>query len=142
VAELERRQQMDGSDSGTPSSKEPTGAKERRRAERRRREASQRERRKDRKPGGQPGNPGKGLARDPDPDERRQADPPTQCSRCGSWLGGAQIAGSSWAQAWDVRITQKVTAWLLPQLCCPYCRAVITARPPAGQAGTVSRDAW
>ena len=34
LAELERRLRMDSSDSGTPSSKEPIGARERRRAER------------------------------------------------------------------------------------------------------------
>jgi transposase len=35
VAELERQLRMDGSDSGTPPSKGPVGAKEKRRAERR-----------------------------------------------------------------------------------------------------------
>jgi transposase len=51
LAELERRLSMDSTDSGTPSSKERTGAKEARRA----RQQSERERRKDRKRGGQPG---------------------------------------------------------------------------------------
>ncbi len=50
VAELERRLRMDSSDSGTPPSKEPVGANEKRRAARRRLE-SERERRKDRRPG-------------------------------------------------------------------------------------------
>jgi hypothetical protein len=63
IAELERRPRRDSSDSGTPSSKEPIGAKERHRAERGMRGVSERERRKDRKPGGQPGHPGKGLSR-------------------------------------------------------------------------------
>ena len=67
LAELERRLRMDSSDSGTPSSKEPIGTKERRRAER---QESERERRKDRRRGGQPGHPGRRLARDPDPGER------------------------------------------------------------------------
>jgi hypothetical protein len=61
IAELERRLDQGSSDSGTPSSKEPIGAKERRRAERRTRNASERERRNDRKPGGQPGHPGRGC---------------------------------------------------------------------------------
>ena len=43
---------MDSSNSGTPSSKEPVGAKERRKAERRDRDTSERERRRDRKRGG------------------------------------------------------------------------------------------
>ena len=49
LAELERRQRMDSTDSGTPTSKEPIGARERRRAER---QESERERRKDRRRGG------------------------------------------------------------------------------------------
>jgi len=59
LAELERRLRMDSTDSGTPTSKEPIGARERRRAER---QESERERRKDRRRGGQPGHPGRGLA--------------------------------------------------------------------------------
>ena len=138
VAELERRLRMDSSDSGTPSSKEPVGARERRRAERRKRDTSERERRKDRKPGGQPGHPGRGLSRDPDPDERKSADPPAQCRRCGTGLDGAAGAGSSWAQVWDVEIIRKVTEYLLPGRCCPCCGTVTTAEPPAGaQAGSV-----
>jgi Transposase IS66 family len=139
VAELERRLRMDSSDSGTPPSKEPAGAKERRRAERRRHDASERERRKDRKPGGQPGHRGTGLARDPEPDERKDACPPAQCSRCGAGLVAAAVAGSSWAQVWDVEIAQKVTEWRLPRLACPCCSQVTTAAPPPGaHAGAVS----
>jgi len=138
VAELERQLRMDSSDSGTPSSKERIGARERRRAERRQRDVSERERRKDRSPGGQPGHPGKGLSRDPDPGERKSADPPAQCRRCGTGLGGAAGAGASWAQVWDVKIVRQVTEYLLPGLCCPCCGAVTTAAAPAGaQAGAV-----
>jgi len=93
LAELERRLRMDSTDSGTPTSKEPIGARERRRAER---QESERERRKDRR-GGQPGYPGRGLARDPDPGERKDADPPAQCRRCGAGLAGA-AAAPGWAQ--------------------------------------------
>jgi hypothetical protein len=85
LAELERRLGMDSSDSGTPSSKERIGAKEARRA----RQESERDRRKDRKPGGQPGHPGKGLARDPEPGERKEAPPPTECRGCRAGLDGA-----------------------------------------------------
>jgi transposase len=139
VAELERQLRMDSSDSGTPPSKEPIRAKEKRRAERRKRDASERERRKDRRPGGQPGHPGSGLARDPEPDERKDAGPPAQCSRCGAGLGAAAVAGSSWAQVWDVEITRTVAEWRLPQLECPCCGTVTTAAAPPGvQAGSVS----
>ncbi len=94
LAEVERRLSMDSTDSGTPSSKERIGAGEARRA----RQQSERERSKDRKRGGQPGHQGKGLRRDPDPDERKDAEPPAECRGCGAGLGGAEAAGSRWAQ--------------------------------------------
>jgi transposase len=129
---------MDSSNSGTPTSRKPIGVKERREAERRQRQSSERERRKDRRPGGQSEHPGTGLARDPDPDERESADPAAQCSQCGADLDGAQSAGSSWAQIWDVQISRLVTEWLPPMLECPCCGQVTTAAAPTGaHAGTV-----
>jgi len=110
LAEVERRLSMDSSDSGTPSSKERIGAREARRA----RQQSERERSKDRKPGGQPGHTGKGLARDPDPDDRKDAEPPVQCRRCNAGLDGAEAAEPRWAQVIDAEIARKVTEWLLP----------------------------
>ena len=89
LAELERRLGMDSTDSGTPCSKERIGAKEARRA----RQQSERERSKDRKRGGQPGHQGKGLQRDPDPGERKDAEPPAECRRCRAGLDGAEAAG-------------------------------------------------
>jgi hypothetical protein len=139
VAELQRRLGMDSTDSGTPTSKESIEARERRKAERRNRQESERERRKDRKRGGQPGHAGRGLRRDPDPDERKTAGPPAQCSRCGTGLGGASPAGRSWAQVWDVTISRSVTEWLLPVLTCPCCGEVTVAAAPAGaHPGSVS----
>jgi hypothetical protein len=79
VAELERRLSMDSTDSGTPASKERIGAKDARRA----RQQSERERRKDRKRGGQPGHQGKGIQRDPDPDEKKDAELPVSCPGLG-----------------------------------------------------------
>jgi hypothetical protein len=139
VAELQRRLGMDSTDSGTPTSGESIGARERRKAERKARQSSERERRKDRKRGGQPGHPGSGLARDPDPDERKTAGPPAQCSRCGAGLEGASPAGRSWAQVRDVTISRLVTEWLLPALTCPCCGEVTVAAAPAGaHPGSVS----
>jgi hypothetical protein len=136
LAELERRLRMDSSDSGTPSSKEPIGAKERRRALR---QESERERRKDRRRGGQPGHPGRGLARDPDPGERKDADPPAQCRRCGAGLDGSAPAAPGWAQVVDVQVTKTVTEWTLPGLECPCCGTVtIAGPPPDAHAGSVS----
>lgn len=61
VAELERRLGSDSTNSGIPPSKDPIGARERRKAGRKKdRQSSERERRKDRKRGGQPGHPGAG----------------------------------------------------------------------------------
>jgi hypothetical protein len=142
IAELERRLGMDSSNSGTPSSKEPIGAKERRKAGRKNRDISERERRKDRKRGGQPGHPGAGLSRDRDPDEREAAGPPAECSGCGTSLAGAEAAGSKWAQVWDVRISRQVTEWLLPSLLCPCCGKLTTAdAPPGAHPGTISYGA-
>ena len=142
IAELERRLGMDSSNSGTPSSKEPIGAKERRKAERRDRNTPERERRKDRKRGGQPGHPGAGLSRDRDPDERKTADPPAECSGCGASLAGVSAAGSSWAQVWDVKIARWVTEWLLPSLLCRCCGKLTTAdAPPGAYPGTISYGA-
>jgi transposase len=135
LAELERRLSMDSSDSGRPSSKEPIGAKEARRA----RQQSERERRKDRRRGGQPGHHGKGLARDPDPDERKTADPPAECRRCKTGLDGAEAVAPRWAQFIDVEVIRTVTEWALPGLECRGCGAVTFAEPPPGAyQGSVS----
>jgi hypothetical protein len=135
LAELERRLSMDSSDSGTPSSKERIGAKEARRA----RQQSERERSKDRRRGGQPGHQGKGLRREPDPDERETAGPPAECRSCKAALDGAEAAGSRWAQVIDAKIIRTVTEWALPGLSCACCGTVTFAEPPAGaHAGAVS----
>jgi transposase len=135
LVEVERRLSMDSTDSGTPSSKERIGVKEARRG----RQQSERERRKDRKPRGQPGHQGKGLERDLDPGEKKDAGPPTQCRRCGVSLDGAAAAGSRWAQVADVRVVRTVTEWALPGRCCQGCGTVTFAEPPPGaHAGSVS----
>jgi hypothetical protein len=128
LAEVERRLSMDSTDSGTPSSRERIEAKEARRA----RQESERERRKDRRRGGQPGHQGKGLERDPDPDDTRTADPPAECRSCKAPLDGADAAGTRWAQVIDAEVIRKVTEWLLPGLSCPCCGSVTFAEPPAG----------
>jgi transposase len=139
VAELERRLGSDSTTSGTPPSKDPIGARERRTAERKARQSSERERRADRRRGGQPGHPGAGLSRDPDPDEQVQVPPPAQCSGCGAGLAGAERAGTWWSQVKDVRIIKFVTEYLLPLLACPCCGKVNAAQaPPWAYPGSVS----
>lgn len=94
VAELERRLGPGSTNSGIPPSKDPIGARERRKAGRaRERQSSERERRKDRKRGGQPGHPGAGLPRDPEPDERAEVPPSAECSRCRCRAGGSPASG-------------------------------------------------
>jgi transposase len=140
VAELKRRLGQDSTTSGAPPSKDPVGARERRKAERQTRQCSERERRSDRKRGGQPGHPGAGLARDPCPGERREVPPPAECSRCGSGLDVAlHRSGSRWSQVRDVKITPFATEYLLPLLTCPCCGKVNSAQTPGGAyPGTVS----
>ena len=122
-AELERADRGEGSTAGAAA-------------------GSERERRKDRKRGGQPGHPGKGLARDPDPDGREEAPPPAECRRCRTALDGAEPAEPGWAQVIDVEIVRKVTEWALPGLACPCCGTVTFAAPPPGaHAGSVSYGA-
>jgi len=135
LAEVERRLDMDSSDSGTPSSKERIGAKAARRA----RQQSERERSKDRKPGGQPGHQGRGLKRDPGPGERKDVPPPAGCRSCRAPLDGAEAVGPRWAQVIDVEFLRTVTEWTLPGLSCPCCGTVTFADAPAGaHQGSVS----
>ncbi len=135
VAELQRRLGSGSDDSGMPSSKEPIEAKARRKAERQaRREqrgGSSRQRSADRSRGGQPGHPGHGLARDPDPAQRLRVDPPSACRGCGTDLAGAADAGTAWSQIWDVKIIPWRTEYLLPRRRCA-CTITTTACPPDG----------
>jgi transposase len=140
TAELERRLSMDSSDSGTPSSKEGIGAKAARKArEKKDRQESERERSKDRKRGGQPGHQGKGLKRDPDPDDSQIAEPPAECRSCHGSLDGAGTVVPRWAQVIDIEILRKVTEVLLPGLSCGDCGTVTyAAAPPGFHPGSVS----
>ena len=133
VAELARRLSMDSSDSGTPSSKEGIGAKAARKArEKKERQEPERERSKDRKRGGQPGHEGKGLERDPDPDDTQTAGPPAECRSCHGSLDGAGTVTPRRAQVIDIEILRKVTGVLLPGLACGGCGTVTYAAPPPG----------
>ncbi len=140
IAELERRLNMDSSDSGTPSSKEGIGAKAARKArEKKARQESERERDKNRKRGGQPGHQGKGLTRDPDPDDSQTAGPPAECRSCHGSLDGAAAAEPRWAQVIDIEIIRKVTELILPGLACGDCGTVTWAETPPGfHQGSVS----
>lgn len=133
VAALERQQGSGSDDSGMPSSKEPIAAKARRKAERKARDTdtSSRERSKDKSRGGQPGHEGRGLVRDPDPQQRETVDPPTTCRGCGHDLDGAGDAGTAWSQVWDVKVIPWRIEYLLPRRACG-CGTTTTAAPPSG----------
>jgi transposase len=136
VAELERQLRSGSDDSGTPTSKESIAAKARRKADRKaRREqdtgGSSRQRSADRSRGGQPGHPGHGLTRDPDPQHHEQVDPPKQCRGCRGDLAEAADAGTGWSQTWDVKVIRWRTEYLLPQRRCS-CGTTTTACPPDG----------
>ncbi|MGH3718120.1 MAG: DUF6444 domain-containing protein [Pseudonocardiaceae bacterium] len=89
-AELRRRLGMNSGNSSTPPSKDSIEVKARRRADR-----SSRERSAERKPGGQPGRKGSGLAPSVTPDRTETLPPPGDCAGCGGDLGDAADAGMS-----------------------------------------------
>lgn len=144
IADLERRLGAGSDDSGTPSSKESIEARARGKAERRARKAqrdtdtSLRERSKDRKRGGQPGHPGRGLVRDPDPQRRERLEPPAECRGCGAGLSAVQDGGTAWSQQWDVRVVPWRTEFALPQRKCTCCGKITTAVPVGGLVNGIS----
>jgi transposase len=96
IAELEARLGRDSRNPSIPPSVDSIAAKAKQRADR-----SSRERSKDRKPGGQPGRKGSGLAPTGTPDRTETLPPPGDCSEYGGDLAGAADAGMSWAQVWN-----------------------------------------
>ncbi|MEJ7744280.1 MAG: IS66 family transposase [Nocardioidaceae bacterium] len=134
IAELEARLGRDSTNSSQPPSADSIAAKAKRRADR-----SSRERSKDRKPGGQPGRAGSGLAPTTEPDRTETVSAPTECAGCAAGLGEAADAGTGWAQVWDIPpIALEKVHYLLPRRRCGCCGKTTTAAPPFGAAGTVA----
>jgi transposase len=132
--ELRRRLGMNSTNSSTPPSADSIAAKAKRRADR-----SSRERSADRKPGGQPGRKGSGLAPTVTPDRTETLPAPGDCSGCGADLVDAADAGVSWAQVWDLPpIVMEKIHYLLPRRRCGCCGKITTATPPFGAAGNVT----
>jgi transposase len=132
IAELEARLGRDSTNSSIPPSQDSIAAKAKRRADR-----SSRERSKDRKPGGQPGRKGSGLAPTVAPDRTQTLPPQGECSGCGEDLADAADAGVSWAQVWDIPpIVMEKVHYLLPRRRCG-CGRTTTAAPPFGMPGNV-----
>lgn len=132
-AELRRRAGMSSANSSIPPSKDSIAAKAKRRADR-----SSRERSADRKPGGQPGRKGSGLAPTVTPDRTETLPAPGECSGCRADLAEGADAGLGWAQVWDLPpIALEKVHYLLPRRRCGCCGKVTTAVPPFGAAGNV-----
>jgi transposase len=133
-AELHRRLGQNSQNSSVPPSKDSLAAKATRRAAR-----SSRVRSKDRKPGGQAGHAGSGLAPVQVPDRTEAVQPPSQCRECQADISGAVELADGWAQVWDVlpAVVEKVH-YDLPRRRCGGCGTVTTAPPPFGRAGAVS----
>ncbi|MFZ0120726.1 MAG: IS66 family transposase [Pseudonocardiaceae bacterium] len=134
IAELEARLGRDSTNSSIPPSADSITAKAKRRADR-----SSRERSADRKPGGQPGRKGSGLAPTVTPDRTEALPAPGDCSGCGADLADGADAGMSWAQVWDLPpIVMEKVHYLLPRRRCGCCGKITTAVPPWGAAGNVT----
>lgn len=132
-AELKRRLGQNSSNSSVPPSRDSIAAKAKRRADR-----SSRVRSAERKPGGQPGRRGSGLAPTPDPDHTQRVDPPAECRGCRADLSCAAVLPDGWAQVWDVAPAElDKTHYELPRRRCG-CGTTTTAAPPFGRAGAVS----
>ncbi|MGH3899553.1 MAG: DUF6444 domain-containing protein [Pseudonocardiaceae bacterium] len=92
IVELEARLGRDSTNSSSPPSADSIAAKAKRRVDR-----SSRERSADRKPGGQPGRKGSGLAPTVTPDRTETLPAPGDCSECGVDLADGKEVGVSWA---------------------------------------------
>ncbi len=68
----------------------------------------------------------------------KDAVPPAECRGCGAGLGGAEAAGSRWAQTIDAVVTRRVTERALPGRSCRCCGTVTFADAPGAHAGSVS----
>ena len=134
VAALRARAGRDSGNSSIPPSRDGIGSKAKRKAA-----TSQRVRSAERKRGGQPGHQGSGLAPTADPDRTEQVEAVVECRGCGADLTDGVDVGFSWAQVWDTMpiVVEKIH-YVLPRRRCACCRALSTATPPFGQAGSVS----
>jgi transposase len=150
LAALRRQVARDSSNSSQPPSQNGAGAEAKARAEKRAQQegigdrpgpgedesTGQAETRaKKRKPGGQRGHRGSGLARVADP-QRHEPVEPTACGGCGAGLGGAPGEVGYRAQVFDLpTFALEVTEYLMMRRVCG-CGQVTTAEaPPAVRGG-------
>ena len=148
LAALRRQVERDSSNSSQPPSQNGPGAKAKARAEKRAQQegigdrpgpgedesTGQAETRaKKRKPGGQRGHRGSGLARVADP-QRHEPVEPTACGGCGAGLAGAPGEVGYRAQVFDLpTFALEVTEYLMMRRVCG-CGQVTTAEAPLAGA--------
>ncbi len=137
VADLARKLGKDSQNSSKPPGSDGPGSRaERRRNERERRRSEPAEgpKAQKKKPGGQPGHAGGGLAFTATPDEVKVVEP-GPCGGCGAGLAGAEQVAARPVQVVDIpEIRALATEFLLVSRRCG-CGAVTRAEPPAGAVG-------
>ena len=124
VAELEARLNQNSSNSSNPPSSDPPWRK------------SQSQRTKSgKKPGGQRGHKGHGLAINRDPDEIVELKPEV-CGRCGAALSDEECECRETRYQVDIRIKTVLTAYQQMETVCPDCGFENLAVFPSGITGT------
>lgn len=124
VAELEARLNQNSSNSSKPPSSDPPWMR------------PQAKRTKTgKKPGGQPGHKGHGLAINREPDEIVELRA-ANCGRCGADLSGEEGDCRNIRYLIDIRIKTVITAFRQMESICPDCGAENLAAFPPGVTGT------
>src|ERR1022692_849223 len=124
IAQLERRLGRDSSSSSRPPSSDSPFAKGGR-------DRSLREK-TGRRPGKQPGAPGKTLGLSDDPDEISEC-APAECGRCGRDLAGELAVRTERRQRWDIAPPPPpyITEYRKITKVCPCCQAASAGQVPA-----------
>jgi transposase len=130
IAQLERRLGRDSSSSSRPPSSDSPFTKGSR-------DRSLREK-TGRRPGKQPGAPGRTLGLSGDPDETVEC-APAECGRCGRDLTGESAVRTERRQRWDITPPPPpyVTEYRKITKVCPCCRAASAGQVPADVASRV-----
>jgi transposase len=123
IAQLERRLGRDSSSSSKPPSSDSPFTKGRNRSLREK---------TGRRPGKQPGAPGRTLGLSDDPDETIECTP-AECGRCGRDLTGEPATGMQRRQRWDITPPPPpyITEYRKITKVCPCCQAASAGQVPA-----------
>jgi len=129
IAQLERRLGRDSSNSSKPPSPDSPFTRGRDRSLRAK---------TGRRPGKQPGAPGRTLGLSDDPDEVIEC-APAECGRCGRDLAGEPAVRTERRQVWDITPPPPpyVTEYRKITRVCPCCQAASAGQVPADVTGRV-----